>query len=333
MKLPRLYYALICLSLALVAKAQEPKQLFFYNWTDFYPAELLGKFEQETGIKVIMDNYDSAETLLAKLQAGGAAYDVIVPTHSIMQTLIAQELLQPIHASELANFQYVKAAFRNPDYDPGRRYSAPYLWGSTGFSYDSERVPGGVLEASWKEFFEPRPELSGQIAALDTPSTLIGSAAHYLGIDECTERNEDAKRILELLQQQRRFLKLYSSDNVVDRMASGEVILMQNWNGATARARAQKSSIRYVYPREGLSSFEENFAVPKDAPHPENAAAVTNAIAYSNAIEADHLLDSKWQAMEAINMPAEYAKRLRPEKTCSNRARELQDRIWSRLKG
>jgi len=346
-RLPCLRCALLALSLVwLPVHAQEDKQLFFYNWVDFYPVPLLDKFEQETGIKVIMDGYESAETLLAKLQAGGSAYDVIVPTHSIMQTLIGQDLLLPINASEFSNFQYVKAAFRNPDYDPGRKYSAPYLWGSTGFSYDSARVPGGVLEDSWKAFFEPRPELSGQIAAMDTPSTLITAAAHYLGIDECSESNDDAKRILELLQKQRPHLKLYSSDNVVDRMASGEVILMQNWNGATARATAQKDSIRYVYPREGTPSFEENFAVPKDAPHPqnakifinwmmhpENAAAVTNAIAYSNAIEADHLLEDQWQAMEAINMPADYAPRLRPEKPCNNRARELQDRIWSRLKG
>ncbi|EMV9186490.1 extracellular solute-binding protein, partial [Escherichia coli] len=93
-------------------------------------------------------------------------------------------------------------------------------------------------------------------------------------------------------------------------------------------------------------SFQDNFAVPKSAPHPENAkvfinwmmkpenaAAVTNAIAYSNGIQTDHLLDAKWKVMDAINMPPEYAQRLRLEKECSNASRELQDRIWSKLKG
>ncbi|MDO8710359.1 MAG: extracellular solute-binding protein, partial [Pseudomonas sp.] len=75
------------------AHAAEPKELFFYNWTDYYPVDLLAKFEKETGIKVTMDGYDSNETLLAKLQAGGAAYDVIVPSQSIMRTLINQNLL------------------------------------------------------------------------------------------------------------------------------------------------------------------------------------------------------------------------------------------------
>ncbi|MBI3907775.1 MAG: extracellular solute-binding protein, partial [Pseudomonas fluorescens] len=192
------------------AQAAEPKELFFYNWTDYYPVELLAKFEKETGIKVTMDGYDSNETLLAKLQAGGAAYDVIVPSQSIMRTLINQDLLLEIDASALPNFQYVKPAFRDPSFDPGRKFSAPYLWGTTGFSYDSARVPGGKLDDSWKEFFEPRKELQGQLAALDTSSSVINAASHYLNVDECSENPQDAKRILELLQKQKPFLKMYS---------------------------------------------------------------------------------------------------------------------------
>ncbi|MDR0212061.1 MAG: extracellular solute-binding protein [Pseudomonas putida] len=350
MKLTNLRRTFAGLSLACLfatgAQAEEAKVLYFYNWTDYYPVELLGKFEKETGIKVTMDGYDSNETLLAKLQAGGASYDVIVPSHTIMQSLIQQNLLQEIDAPKMANFQYVKPAFRDPSFDPGRKYSAPYLWGTTGFSYDSARVPGGKLDDSWKEFFEPRSELAGQIGALDAPSFLINAAAHYLNIDECPETPQQAKRILELLLKQKPILKMYSSDNTVDRMASGEVIMMQNWNGSTARATLQKSTIKYVYPREGVAMFQDVFAVPTSAPHPENAkvfinwmmkpenaAAVSNAIAYTNGIESDALIDKKWRAMDAINMPPEYASRLRLEKECSNNSRELQDRIWSKLKG
>lgn len=326
--------------------ADESKQLFFYNWTDYYPVELLKKFEQQTGIRVTLDGYDSNETLLAKLQAGGAAYDVIVPSHAIMQTLIQQDLLQEINASEMANFQYVKPSFRDPEYDPGRHYSAPYLWGTTGFAYDSARVPGGKLEDSWKSFFEPPAELSGQIAALDISSALINAASHYLGIEQCTEEPKKAEQILKLLQKQKEHLKLYSADGTVDRLASGEVILAQNWNGSTARATVQRSTLRYVYPKEGVAMFQDSLAVPSSAPHPENArtfinwmmlpenaAAVSNSIAYSNGIESDHLLDEKWQGITAINMPVEYSDRLRLEKECSNKARELQDKIWVRLKG
>ena len=192
----------------------------------------------------------------------------------------------------------------------------------------------------------PATSESTSSTPVDRSSSVINAASHYLGVDECTENPQDAKRILELLQKQKPFLKMYSSDNTVDRMASGEVIMMQNWNGSTARATLQKSSIKYVYPREGLAMFQDNFAVPKSAPHPgnakifidwmmkpENAAAVSNAIAYDNGIQSENLIDAKWRVMDAINMPEEFASRLRPEKECSNKARELQDRIWSKLKG
>ncbi len=333
--------------LALPAAAQDAeKTLYFYNWTDYYPVELLAKFEAETGIKVILDGFDSNDTLLAKLQSGGAAYDVIVPSDYVIPGLIADGLLLKIDTNAMENYVHMKDAFKNPDFDPTHEYTAPYLWGVTGLAYDSAQVEGGELEASWKEYFEPRPELEGKIAALDTASDVILAASLYLGIPQCTESNDDAKRILELLEAQKPKLKLYSSDSTVDRLASGEVALHHVWNGATARATAQRNTIRFLYPAEGTPMFRDNFAVPASAPHPENAkifinwmmkpenaAAVSNAIAYGNAMKADEFLNDQWRAMDAINMPEEYSSRLVPTQDCGPAARELRDRIWTRLKG
>lgn len=335
------------LVLATMSHAQDAeKTLYFYNWTDYYPVELLAKFEEETGIKVILDGYDSNDTLLAKLQSGAGAYDVIVPSDYVIPGLIADGLIQKIDTPSLENYVHVRENFRNPDFDPTNEYSAPYLWGTTGLAYDSAQVPDGKLEDSWKEFFEPRPELEGKIAALDTASDVILAASLYLGIPQCTESNEDAGRIYDLLTAQKEKLKLYSSDSTVDRMASGEVAMHHLWNGATARAFAQRDTIRFMYPKEGIPMFRDNFAIPSGAPHPENAkifinwmmkpenaAAVSNAIAYANGIDSSAFLEDKWMATEAINMPDAFAERLVPTKDCSPAARELQDKIWTRLKG
>lgn len=333
--------------LAFPAAAQDAeKTLYFYNWTDYYPVELLAKFEAETGIKVILDGFDSNDTLLAKLQSGGAAYDVIVPSDYVIPGMIADGLLLKIDTNAMENYVHMKDAFKNPDFDPTHEYTAPYLWGVTGIAYDSAQVEGGMLEPSWKEYFEPRAELEGKIAALDTASDVILAASLYLGIPQCTESNDDAKRILDLLEAQKPKLKLYSSDSTVDRLASGEVALHHVWNGATARATAQRDTIRFIYPVEGTPMFRDNFAVPANAPHPENAkifinwmmkpenaAAVSNAIAYGNAIKSDQFLNDQWRAMEAINMPEEYSSRLVPTQDCGPAARELRDKIWTRLKG
>ena len=342
----RLAAPLLALVFATGSQAEEEKVLYFYNWTDYYPVELLAKFEAETGIKVTLDGFDSNETLIAKLQSGGANYDVIVPSDYIVPGLIKDGLLQKIDTSTMTNYQFMKDNFKNPDFDPKHEYTAPYLWGTTGIAYDSAQVPGGVLADSWKSYFDPPKELEGKIAALDTASDEILAASLYLGIPQCTESNDDAKRILELLEAQKPKLKLYSSDATVDRMASGEVAMHHLWNGATARAHAQRDTIRYIYPNEGIPMFRDNFAVPTGAPHPENAkifinwmmapenaAAVSNQIAYANAIKSDAFMDQKWMTTEAINMPAEFASRLVPTKDCGPAARELQDKIWTRLKG
>jgi spermidine/putrescine transport system substrate-binding protein len=342
----RLAMPLLALVLATGARAEEEKVLYFYNWTDYYPVELLAKFEKETGIKVTLDGFDSNETLIAKLQSGGANYDVIVPSDYIVPGLVKDGLIQKIGTPTLANYQYIKDNFKNPDFDPTNEYTAPYLWGTTGIAYDSAQVPGGKLEESWKVYFDPPKEIEGKIAALDTASDEILAASLYLGIPQCTESNEDAARILELLQAQKAKLKLYSSDSTVDRMASGEVAMHHLWNGATARATAQRDTIRFIYPKEGTPMFRDNFAVPANAPHPENAkifinwmmapenaAAVSNAIAYANATKADEFLSEQWRKMDAINMPEAFASRLVPTQDCTGKARDLRDRIWTRLKG
>ncbi|THD80836.1 extracellular solute-binding protein [Aliigemmobacter aestuarii] len=338
--------SILAFSVVGAARAEEEKVLYFYNWTDYYPPELLTKFEVETGIKVIQDGYDSNETMIAKLQAGGAAYDVIVPTDYVIAGMIRDGMLQPINAAEMRNFQYVQESFKDPAFDPGRVYTAPYTWGVTGIAYDSAQVTGGELEQSWGVFFEPPPELEGKIAALDIGSEMIVAAALYLGVPQCTESNDDAARIFALLEAQKPKLKMYSADSTVDRMASGEVAMHQLWSGATARAKEQRDTIRFIYPTEGTPMFQDNFAVPVGAPHPENAktfinwmmapenaAAVTNGIAYANAIESAEFLEDRWKNAESVNMPPEFADRLVPTDVCSPAAQELRDKIWTRLKG
>ncbi|WP_151719038.1 extracellular solute-binding protein [Gemmobacter serpentinus] len=346
MKKTLLGLALSALTALPVMAQDSEKTLYFYNWTDYYPVELLARFEKETGIKVILDGFDSNDTLLAKLQSGGAAYDVIVPSDYVIPGLIQDGLLLKIDTHAMPNYAHMKDAFKNPNFDPKHEYSAPYLWGVTGLAYDSAVLGGGEIEHSWKEFFEPRPEFVGKIAELDTASDAVLAASLYLGIPQCTESNDDAKRILELLESAKPNLKMYTSDSTVDRMASGEVSMFHVWNGATARATLQRDTIRFIYPKEGTPMFRDNFAVPANAPHPENAkifinwmmtpeiaATVSNSIAYGNAMKSDAFLDEKWRKMDAINMPEEYASRLVPTQDCGPAARELRDRIWTRLKG
>ncbi len=318
----------------------------FYNWTNYFPPDLLKKFEKETGTTVVLDVYDSNETLLAKLQAGASGYDIVVPTDYMVATMIQADLLEPFDAKSLEGFNNIQASFADPWFDPGRKYSVPYMWGTTGFSYDSARVPGGKLEESWKSFFEPPAELSGQVAALNDEVELWNAAAYYLGLDVCSESTEDAQKILAVLEKQKPMLAMYQSDGTIERMIAKEVIMHQQWNGAAHRTKEGLPTSVYVYPKEGITMWQDNFVIPKGASNkegakkflawvmkPENIAQASNFTGYNNAIEGSaEFMDEALTDDPAVVMPTEYADRLKPARECSDKTRDLRNRVFTRLK-
>jgi len=338
--------ALVGAAVVLGPTAQATDELRLYNWSNYFPPTLLERFEQETGVKVTVDSYASEDDLLAKLQAGGGGYDVIFPGTTTLGVMVEKGLVEKIDTSSMENFGNVLPSFQSIAGDENRDYSAPYMWGTTGFTYDPEMVPGGSLDESWKEVFEPRTELKGEIAMLNEMSDVWNAGAYYLGIDKCTEDPAEAQQILDLLLAQKPDVKLYSSEGTIDRMIAGEVPVHMQWNGAAHRVKAKKADVVYVYPTEGTTFWTDSMAVPANAPNkevalqfinwmllPDVAAEASNYTGYSNAIKGSgEFLREDLQSDPAVNMPAEYEDRLRPYKACSPKSRELRERVWTKLK-
>jgi len=326
------------------AAAQE-KELLLFNWSNYMSPDLLKRFEAETGIKVTLDTYDTNESMLAKLQAGGAGYDVVVPTGSFMQQMIRDGLLLKVDANQMPNYKHVRKPFDDPNFDPHRAYSAPYMWGTTGLVYDTTKVAGGKIDDSWKELFEPRPDFVGKIGVLKDMGEVISAAAFYLGYDSCTEKPEEGQKILELLEKQKPAVKIYSAEGTVDRVANGEVTMEHMWNGSFHRAHKKLPTIVYLYPREGVNLWGDNFAVPKGAKHvenaklflnwmmdPKNAAEASNFTGYNNAIaDTEQYLKEDLRNDPGFNTPEDMVARFRPVKECSKAALDLREKIWTRL--
>ena len=331
---------------AQVNTAKAAGEVNLYNWSNYFPPDLLKRFEKETGIRANLDVYDSNESLLAKLKAGAAGYDVVVPSDYMVKIMIDEGLLEKFGAASLPEFRNVVSPANKPPFDPARAYSAPYMWGVTGFSYDSARVPGGKLPDSWKSFFEPPDALKGQIAALDDANDMYVSAAYYLGLDQCSEDPKVAQKILDLLTKQKPFLAMYNSDGTMERMLAREVIMHQQWNGIAHRTKAKLSTVVFVYPKEGLPYWNDNFAIPKTAKNkanavkfiawmmkPENIAVASNYTGYNNSIQGSaRFMDASLSQDPAVNTPASLRARFRPNKICSSKAILLRDKVWTRLK-
>ncbi len=334
-------------SLALAAgPTRAAETLHLYNWSNYFSPDLIKQFEQETGIKVALDTYASEEDLLAKLQAGASGYDVIFPGPTTLGVMIERGLVEKIDAHKMPNFKNVLKPFQTLSVDPDRSYSVPYMWGTTGYTYDPAMVPGGKLDDSWKPLLEPSSELSGKIAMLNEMSDVWNAAAYYVGVSKCTESPDEAGKILDVLMKQKPHVKVYSNDGTIDRMSAGEVAVHMQWNGAAHRTKKNKPGVVYVYPREGVTFWTDTMAVPKNASNkaaamkflnwmmdPKTAAAASNYTGYSNAIiGSGKYLNEALKSDPAVNMPEEYANRLRPFESCSSRSKELRERVWTKLK-
>ncbi|AGK51691.1 bacterial extracellular solute-binding family protein [Burkholderia thailandensis MSMB121] len=311
------------------------------------PVSLLKKFQAETGIETTLDTYASDAALTQKLQAGGGGYDVVIAGDYYVPVLVKSGLLLKLDKSKLPNMANIKPEYRHPAFDPERDYAIPFTVVLTGFAYDSARVPGGRLDDSWKSFFEPPEALRGQIGDLDVEEELYMAASWYLGQDECTENPADAKRVLDVLQKQKPFVKTYSNDGTVDRLASRQITVQQVWNGAAVRAQDRLPSIKFVYPKEGVRLFMDSLLIPTKARNvdsaykflnwmmrPENIALVTNAVRYSNEIiGSDRYVDAALLSNPAAKTPEQYKVRLKPYKMCSPAAIQLRNKVWLKLKG
>ncbi|BBO59824.1 extracellular solute-binding protein [Mycoavidus sp. B2-EB] len=321
-------------------------KLHFACAQNYYPPELLQRFQQKTGIEITLNPYDSDGTLATKLNAGRQIYDVIVVNEAYVPTLIKNGSIRKLDKRKLTNLKNIQSEYLSPSFDPKRKYTMPYTAILTSFAYNSARIPDGKLEDSWGAFFHPDKVFWGKIANLDERDDLFIAASWYLGLDECSENPKDAEKVLQLLQKQKPYVVTYSNDRTTARMANEEVFMQQVWNGVAVRVRSKLATTVFVYPKEGVILSRDNFAIPDAAKNvdeahrfinwmllPENSAVVSNKYKYTNAIiGADKFIDPDLANDPAFNVPEEFRDRVKPFKICSPKALALRNKVWIKLK-
>ncbi|MCB8880213.1 extracellular solute-binding protein [Acidisoma cellulosilytica] len=332
----------VMLPLAPAAQAADPGVLHIYNWTDYTSPDLLKKFTKETGIKVTLDTYDSNETLLAKLKAGAGGYDLVIVSNDFVKIFIDQKLIQPVDAASMANFHYLDPRWQKRPWDATAAYTVPWQWGTTSFVYDTNVYPGPV--DSMSTLFDPPAVFKGKIGMLGSPSEVINFALLDVGAEPCSSDPATLKKVMALLEAQKPFVKVYNSDAIDDRMISGETTMSMAYSGGAARMQARKSTIHYVYAKEGGIGWMDNLAVPVGAPDlenakkfmnfmmdPQNAAVETEFAQYQNAVpDSNKYLPASITQAPQFNPPAGYKILFSPG--CGVKATKDFDRIWTLLR-
>jgi spermidine/putrescine transport system permease protein len=250
------------------AAPSSERVLNLYIWSNYIAPETLRKFEQRLGVRVNVDLYDTNEALLAKIQAGNAAYDVICPSNYSIQILRAQDLLLPLDHSALPHRVNLEPALLDKTYDPGNRYSMPYFWGTCGIGFDRKRT--GPVD-SWSALWDPR--WKGRILMLDDARETLGAALKRGGHSLNATDEDWLREAQRLLVDQKPLVKVYDSGSFDAALLSGDVWLAQGWSGQLAKVREENPDLEYVVPKEGSSLFVDSLAIPRSAPHAELAHA------------------------------------------------------------
>ena len=258
------------------AHAAEDAEVNFFNWDTYIGETTLDDFKQAQGIEVNMDLFADNEELFAKLRTGNPGYDVIVPTNDFVERMIAANILSPLDHSAIPNFtRNIGAAFRQADFDPGRRYSMPYMWGTIGIGYRKSRV--SERPDSWRWLLDSNA-YRGRSAILGDAQAVLGTTSVYLGNSFNTTNPAQIRQAADLLIRQKPNWLTIADDNGQDLLLSGECDVVMEWNGDILQVMEEDDDLDYLVPREGGLVWQDCLCIPNGAPHPENAHKFINFI-------------------------------------------------------
>ncbi|HMN47196.1 MAG TPA: polyamine ABC transporter substrate-binding protein [Povalibacter sp.] len=338
---------------------QEEPVVNVFNWSDYIDEEVLKKFEQDTGIKVRYDVFDSNEILETRLLSGTSGYDLVVPSAYFLERQIKAGVFRKLDKSQLPNLANVDPdiAQREAAHDPDNAHSVVYMWGTTGIGYDAGKLQKIMPDApvdSWRLIFDPAVISKFKdcgVSMLDDPTDMIGTALLYLGRNPNSESAEDLKLAEDALMKIRPFLRTIHSSQYIEQLANGELCIAVGYSGDVlqARDRAEEAGkpldIRYSIPKEGALMWFDTLAIPIDAAHPGNAhklidyllqpevaAANSNFVKYANGnAAATPLIDESLRADTSIYPTPEVTARLQPNLTKSADFTRSLNRTWTRF--
>lgn len=348
-------------ALAAVGSASMAEEVRVYNWSDYIDELLLTKFEDETGIDLIYDVFDSNEVLETKLLAGSSGYDVVVPTGTFLARQIQAGVFQPLDYSKLPNSKYLwdEISKRVEKYDPGNKYSVNYMWGTTGLGVNLDKVrevlgedaPINSLDLVFK------PENMEKLAScgvmfLDAPTEIIPAALKYIGEDPDSKDPEVIAKTEEVLMAVRPYVSKFHSSEYINALANGDICVAFGWSGdvlqARDRAAEADNGITIVYnpPKEGALMWFDQMAIPADAPNPDgahkflnfmmdpqNIAAASNYVNYANG----NLASQQYLNEEVLNDPAIYPdaetmKNMYSVTAYDPKLQRIVTRLWTKIK-
>ena len=249
-------------------------QVIVYNWGEYIDPEVLDIFEEETGITVVYEEFETNESMFPKVQAGAVSYDLVCPSDYMIQRMIENNLLAEINFDNIPNLknigqQYLK---QSQGFDPENKYSVPYCWGTVGILYNKTLVDDPV--DSWSILWNEK--YADQILMQNSVRDALGIALKYLGYSLNSTDLDELEAAKELLMEQKPLVQAYVVDQVRDKMISNEAAIGVIYSGEAIYTQSENPNLEYVIPKEGSNVWIDSWVIPKNAQNKENAEAFIN---------------------------------------------------------
>ena len=258
----KVFGAACALAVALgIGCAEKKPILHVYTWSDYVKPELVERFEQENGCKVVIDTYDSNESMYAKLKAGATGYDLLFPSSYMVKIMNEQGMLQKLDHAQLPNLQNIDQAYLNMAVDTNMDHSVPYTVTVTCLGYLGSKVPD--FEPTWAML--DREDLKGRMTMLNDHRETIGAALKFLGysLNSLDERQlEEAKAVV--LRWKKNLAK-YENEQYKNGLASGEFLLTHGYGGDLMLVQSENEDIQIAIPREGSAISFDDMVIPASA--------------------------------------------------------------------
>lgn len=262
------------------SKSDPHKQVNVLMWSEYIDRDMLSDFEEKTGLKVRVDEYETTEEMIAKLQQAGGTkqYDVVVASDHAVPVMAKLGLIQPIDAELVPHRANVMEWFQRPAYDPEGTYSLPYQWGTMGLMYRTDKVPD--LRASWATIFEADAQ-PGPFLLIDSMRDMLAAALKYQGKSVNSREPDELRAAGELLLAAKKSPRLVGFEPGVGgkhKIVSGDAVLAIVYSGDAIRAMEEDANVAFVLPREGTIIWVDAMTIPAHAPNRAGAHQFINWI-------------------------------------------------------
>ena len=250
------------------------EKVVVYNWGEYLDPEVLTLFEQETGIDVVYEEFETNEILYPKISSGAIAYDVICPSDYMIQRMIENNLLAEINFDNIPNVKNIGKDYmeQSRQFDPENKYSVPYCWGTVGILYNKTMVDEPIT--SWSVLWDEK--YKDNILMQDSVRDAFGVTLKYLGYSLNSTDLDELTEARDLLIKQKPLVQAYVIDQVRDKMIGNEAAIGVIYSGEAIYTQMENPDLEYVIPEEGSNIWIDSWVIPKNAENKKNAEKFIN---------------------------------------------------------